>query len=151
MNFIGVDMRNELLYSAMRKTIVKELDRNLLLMLANIEGIENFFAPHEVDLFYINFCDPWPKSRHAKRRLTHRNFLAKYRDMLMPEGQIIFKTDNMDLFEFSLPEFKAAGYELIEVTRDLHSLNDPSNIMTEYEKKFSDLGQPICRAKARLK
>lgn len=150
-NFIGIDMHNELLYAALRKTVVKGLDKNLLLVLANIEGIETIFEEHEVDLFYINFCDPWPKSRHAKRRLTHRTFLNKYKSMLAPHGEIIFKTDNMGLFDFSLPEFEAAGFELTEVTRDLHSLNDPSNIMTEYEKKFSDMGQPIYRAKAKIK
>jgi len=151
-NFIGVDMHNELLYAAMRKVIARSLEeKNILLMLANIEGIESIFSEKEVDLFYINFCDPWPKSRHAKRRLTHRNLLKKYKELLVPNGQIVFKTDNMGLFEYSLPEFEAAGFELTEVTRDLHSLNDPTNIMTEYEKKFSDMGQPICRAKAIIK
>ena len=149
-NFIGIDMRNELIYAALRKALDKGLDKNLLLMLANIEGIEDIFGKNEVDLFYINFCDPWPKARHAKRRLTHRGFLNKYKKMLVENGEIIFKTDNMDLFDFSLPEFEAAGYTLTEVTRDLHSLNDPENIMTEYEKKFSDMGQPIYRAKAKL-
>ena len=150
-NFIGIDMRNELIYAALRKALDKGLDKNLFLMLANIEGIEDIFGKNEVDLFYINFCDPWPKARHAKRRLTHRGFLNKYKNMLVENGEIIFKTDNMDLFDFSLPEFEAAGYTLTEVTRDLHSLNDPENIMTEYEKKFSDMGQPIYRAKAKLK
>ena len=150
-NFIGIDMRNELIYAALRKALDKGLDKNLLLMLANIEGIEDIFNKNEVDLFYINFCDPWPKARHAKRRLTHRGFLNKYKKMLVENGEIIFKTDNIDLFDFSLPEFEAAGYTLTEVTRDLHSLNDPENIMTEYEKKFSDMGQPIYRAKAKLR
>lgn len=150
-NFIGIDMRNELIYAALRKALDKGLDKNLFLMLANIEGIDDIFGKNEVDLFYINFCDPWPKARHAKRRLTHRGFLNKYKEMLVENGEIIFKTDNMDLFDFSLPEFEAAGYTLTEVTRDLHSLNDPENIMTEYEKKFSDMGQPIYRAKTKLK
>ncbi len=150
LNFIGVDIRSELLYAAMRKVIEKNVEQNTLLILANIEGIEEMFGENEVNLFYINFCDPWPKARHAKRRLTHRAFLRKYIPILIDGGEIIFKTDNEGLFDFSIPEFEAAGYEIYEITRDLHSLDDKSNVMTEYEKKFSDKGQPIFRLKARI-
>lgn len=150
-NFIGIDMRNELLYAAMRKVMEKQVEQNVFLILANIESITDMFGENEVNLFYINFCDPWPKARHSKRRLTHRSFLKKYIPLLVNGGEIIFKTDNEGLFDFSIPEFEAAGYEINEISRDLHKLNDPSNVMTEYEKKFSDKGQPIFRLRATIK
>ena len=106
--------------------------------------LPEFFAPEEVDLIYINFCDPWPPKRHAKRRLTHRNFLKLYREVLKEKGQIHFKTDNAPLFEFSVLEFPEAGYDLEEVTRDLHA-NGVCGIMTDYEEKFHNLGTKINR------
>ena len=102
------------------------------------------FCPREIDRIYINFCDPWPSNRHAKRRLTHGNFLRLYRQVLKEGGQIHFKTDNQPLFEFSVEELPRFGFELSEVTRDLHA-DGPVGIMTDYEAKFYDLGQPINR------
>ena len=96
---------------------------------------------------YLNFCDPWPRKKNAKRRLTYHTFLQKYAWILREGGQIDFKTDNAKLFEFSLEEFAASGYELHEVTRDLHA-NGPCGIMTGYEEKFYELGTPINRCEA---
>ena len=93
---------------------------------------------------YINFCDPWPSNRHAKRRLTHENFLVLYRGILKTGGKLCFKTDNRDLFEFSLFQFPKAGYDLSEVTRDLHS-RGICGVMTDYEAKFHEQGVPINR------
>ena len=106
--------------------------------------LTEFFAPGEVERIYLNFCDPWPTNRHAKRRLTHENFLRLYRQVLSDGGQIHFKTDNSGLFEWSLFQFPRAGYALSEVTRDLHE-NGICGVMTDYEEKFHNLGTPINR------
>ena len=106
--------------------------------------LRTFFAPAEVDMLYINFCDPWPSHKHARRRLTHENFLNLYRGILRDGGEIHFKSDNRDLYEYSLFQFPKAGYTLSEVTRDLHE-NGICGIMTDYEEKFYNLGTPINR------
>lgn len=106
--------------------------------------LDRYFAPGEVDLIYINFCDPWPSVKHARRRLTAEPFLRAYRKVLRDGGEIHFKTDNHDLFEWSLFQFPKAGYELSQVTRDLHA-NGVQGIMTDYEEKFYNLGTPIHR------
>lgn len=106
--------------------------------------LSDYFAPGEVDLIYINFCDPWPSVKHSRRRLTHEGFLRGYRQVLREGGQIHFKTDNHDLFEWSLFQFPKAGFALSEVTRDLHA-NGVQGIMTDYEEKFHALGTPINR------
>lgn len=107
------------------------------------------FQPEEIDRIYINFCDPWIPNRQAKRRLTHHNFLRLYRQILKPGSEIHFKTDNQMLFEFSLAEFANTGFELHEVTRDLHE-NGPVGIMTDYEAKFYDQGMKINRCVAKM-
>ena len=101
----------------------------------------------EADKIYLNFSDPWPKARHAKRRLTTREFLARYDKILVPDGKVEFKTDNKDLFEFSLEEVKEAGWNLEAFTFDLHHNEEmvQGNVMTEYEEKFSSMGNPICK------
>ena len=109
--------------------------------------LPEMFAPDEVDRIYINFCDPWPKSNQAKRRLTHHNFLNQYRKVLKPGGEIHFKTDNDKLFEWSLEEIPQYGWALQEVTRDLHA-NGPVGVMTDYEQKFHELGKNINRCVA---
>lgn len=106
--------------------------------------LRDCFAPDEVDLLYINFCDPWPGVKHARRRLTHEQFLILYRGVLRDGGQIHFKSDNHDLFEWSLFQFPKAGYTLSEVTRDLHS-GGVQRVMTDYEEKFHLMGTPINR------
>lgn len=106
--------------------------------------LSDYFAPDEVDLIYINFCDPWPSVKHARRRLTHEGFLRGYRKVLKEGGQIHFKTDNRDLFEWSLFQFPKAGFALSEVDRNLHA-NGIQGVMTDYEEKFHAMGTPINR------
>ena len=117
---------------------------NVYFVAANADQLPSFFAPGEVDRIYLNFSDPWPSKRHAKRRLTHGNFLRLYRQVLRPGGQIHFKTDNQVLFDFSLEEFPRCGFSLSEVTRDLHA-HGPVGIMTDYEAKFHQQGLTIYR------
>lgn len=106
--------------------------------------LRDYFAPGEVDRLFINFCDPWPSHKHARRRLTHEQFLVLYRGILCDGGQIHFKTDNRDLYEYSLFQFPKAGYTLSEVTRNLHE-NGIQGVMTDYEEKFHLMGTPINR------
>lgn len=109
------------------------------------EEICEVFGRGEVERIYLNFSDPWPKDRHAKRRLPSRQFLARYDEILAPDGRIEFKTDNADLFDFALEELAPAGWKTEAVTRDLHHDGKmlAGNIMTEYEEKFSSMGNPI--------
>ena len=118
--------------------------KNVFFVVGDAALLPDYFAPDEVDLIYINFCDPWPPNGQAKRRLTHRGFLELYGKVLRPGGQIHFKTDNAPLFAFSLREFPAAGYTLSEVTHDLHG-GGPQGVMTDYEEKFFSQGVPINR------
>ena len=118
--------------------------KNVFFISMDVAEIENFFEESELDLLYINFCDPWPRSKNAKRRLTYHTFLDKYRRVLKMGGQIHFKTDNAKLFEFSLEEFAFCDLEMRNVTRNLHE-NGPVGIMTGYEEKFYNLGTPINR------
>ena len=141
-NYIGIEAQQDVLYSAAKKVREKGL-KNVRLLVFDINNIENIFAPGEVDRFYVNFCDPWPKARHAKRRLTHVNFLEKYRRLLKKGGALFFKTDNRPLFDFSLEQFAEAGLQVEDVSFDLHAENRPDNIMTEYERKFSGFGEKI--------
>jgi len=143
-NFVGIEMQQTVLYTAAKKVAEKGL-KNVRLLVFDINHIEEIFAPGEVARFYINFCDPWPKKRHAKRRLTYRSFLEKYRSLLASGGEIHFKTDNRPLFDFSLGEFDYAGLAVRDISYDLHGENRPDNIMTEYERKFSGFGEKINR------
>ena len=144
-NYIGIEKYSSVLIRALEKREQLEQD-NLLFIRMEAEYLPDVFAPGEVQRIYLNFSDPWPKDRHAKRRLTSRQFLNRYDQFLAPEGQVIFKTDNRDLFEFSLEEVKEAGWNLENHTFDLH--NSPyveGNVMTEYEEKFVAEGKPIHR------
>ena len=110
------------------------------------EEIADVFDENEVGRIYLNFSDPWPKDRHAKRRLTSTRFLERYDNILTPEGRVMFKTDNKDLFDFSLEQVEEARWILENHTYDLHhSEYNEGNVMTEYEEKFSAKGNPICR------
>ena len=140
---IAVERVREALVMAMEKAMAAEL-KNVFFVSMDVALIDEFFAPGEIDLLYINFCDPWPRSKNAKRRLTHRSFLEKYRAVIRPGGQIHFKTDNEKLFAWSLEEFAACGLTVRSVTDDLHA-NGPVGIMTGYEEKFYALGTPIHR------
>lgn len=143
-NFVGIEKYSSVLLRAIQKQEEEQLP-NLKLIRMDAEYITDVFAPGEVDTIYLNFSDPWPKARTAKRRLTSRVFLHRYEKILKPAGVVEFKTDNNDLFEFSLEEIEPAGWELVSMTRDLHNdeVMNAGNIMTEYETKFSTLGQKI--------
>ena len=141
-NFLGLEVEREVILKAARKIQEKNL-KNVRLVLFDINRISEIFAENEIDRIYINFCDPWPKKRHAKRRLTHINFLEMYKKILKSGGEIFFKTDNRDLFDFSLEQFEIAGLKVRDVNFDLHSDEPPENIRTEYENKFSALGTKI--------
>lgn len=144
--FIAVERVPDAMVIAMER--VKAMDlHNVFFVDGDAAKLENYFAPGEVDRIYINFCDPWPTNRHAKRRLTHTDFLLRYRVVLGEGKQIHFKTDNSDLFEWSLFQFPRAGYELSEVARNLHE-HGIQGIMTDYEEKFYNLGTPINRCVA---
>ncbi len=146
MLFIAVERVPDAMVIAMERVAVLEL-KNVFFVDGDAANLQTMFAPGEVDLIYINFCDPWPSNRHAKRRLTHTDFLLRYRQVLGQGGAIHFKTDNHDLFEWSLFQFPRAGYVLSEVTRNLHA-DGICGIMTDYEEKFHNLGTPINRCVA---
>ena len=141
-NFVGLEVEATVVLAAARKVHEKNL-RNVRLFVFDVSNIAELFAQHTVDRLYINFCDPWPKKRHAKRRLTYIKFLELYRKILVQDGEIFFKTDNRGLFDFSLEQFALAGMEVRDVTNDLHANEPPENIRTEYETKFSAQGVPI--------
>ena len=144
-NYIGIEKYSSVLVRAVEKLEDFEQD-NLRLIRMDAENIEEVFDKDEVDRIYLNFSDPWPKDRHVKRRLTSTRFLERYNNILTPEGRVMFKTDNKDLFDFSLEQVEEAGWILENHTYDLHhSEYNEGNVMTEYEEKFSAKGNPICR------
>ena len=146
-NFLGIEKMSSVLLRAVQKT--EEMDPapgNLKFMRFDAEHILDIFAEEELDGLFLNFSDPWPKDRHHKRRLTSREYLRRYEKILKPEAVIEFKTDNIGLFDFSLEEAEACGWEIKMVTRDLHrSPYAADNIMTEYEDRFATLGNKICK------
>ena len=145
MNYIGIEKYSSVLVRAVEKLDDFEQD-NLRLIRMDAENIEDVFDREEVAGIYLNFSDPWPKDRHAKRRLTSTRFLERYNQILAADGRVIFKTDNRELFDFSLEQVKEAGWILENYTYDLHhSEYMEGNVMTEYEEKFSAKGNPICR------
>jgi len=149
-NYIGIERYTSVLIKALSKMNENPLP-NLYFICMDATDLEQVFAPGEVDRIYLNFSDPWPKDRHAKRRLTSVQFLKRYNTILHPEGHIEFKTDNEILFDFSLESVPTAGWTLAACTRDLHhdeTMNE-GNIMTEYEEKFSSKGNPIFKLIAR--
>jgi tRNA (guanine-N7-)-methyltransferase len=148
--FIGMEREPGVLLQAVRKT--QELGLvNLKFVLADVQFLPQVFAPAEVAGLYIHFCDPWPKSRHDKRRLTHKDFLSVYRTVLAPTGVLRFKTDNRPLFDYSLESFAAFGMSLSAVSYNLHAeASDVPRIMTEYEAKFVAAGLPIHYCEARF-
>ncbi|WP_315116093.1 tRNA (guanosine(46)-N7)-methyltransferase TrmB [uncultured Clostridium sp.] len=141
-NYVAVDLKDEILVYAKRQ--VEELElTNVRIIPLNIMFISEVFEENEVEKIYINFCNPWPKDRHNKRRLTHTNFLNEYKKFLKPGSEVWFKTDDRDLFDASQEYFKEAGFNLEYVTYDLHNSGFKENIMTEYEAKFSSKGMKI--------
>ena len=149
--YIAVEKITDVLVFALEKADSIEHD-NIRFMNIDVANISEIFEPKTFDEIYINFCDPWPKKRHTKRRLTHHDFLLKYKELLRDDGRICFKTDNDDLFDFSLPEFEEAGFELSEVTYDLHNSEwFGCDTETEYEHNFSSQGVKIKRLCAKKK
>ncbi len=143
-NYVGIEKYSSVLLRALQKQ-EQLLLPNIIFIRMDAEDITEVFAPSEVDRIYLNFSDPWPKDRHAKRRLPSRQFLERYDKILAKDGVVEFKTDNKDLFMFALDEVEPAGWDLDAVTYDLH--NDEKmmvgNVMTEYEERFSQAGNPI--------
>lgn len=140
---IAVERCREAMVVAMEKAKAMGLN-NVFYIDMDVAGIEDIFAPGEIDRLFINFPDPWPRKKNAKRRLTHRSFLDKYCRVVREGGEIHFKTDNAPLFEYSVEEFAACGLEVKSLTRDLHK-DGIVGIMTGYEEKFHGLGTPINR------
>ncbi|MDO4633464.1 MAG: tRNA (guanosine(46)-N7)-methyltransferase TrmB [Eubacteriales bacterium] len=146
-NYLGIERYTSVLLRAVERLDGEELPQNLRFLCMDATELTEVFAPAEAAKIYLNFSDPWPKDRHARRRLPSRQFLARYEQILAEGGDVEFKTDNRGLFEFALEEIEPAGWELVLSTFDLHAdpvLNE-GNIMTEYEAKFSAMGNPICK------
>ena len=143
-NYIGIEKYSSVLLRAIQKMEEEPLP-NLLFIRMDAENIDEVFGLHEVDRIYLNFSDPWPKDRHAKRRLPSKEFLARYDRFLKKDGVLEFKTDNRGLFDFAVEELPQAGWKLVKITYDLHHDEEmmQGNVMTEYEQKFSSMGNPI--------
>lgn len=148
-NYIGIDIQLSVLSYALDRVLEQGLP-NVKLLRVDGSSLTNYFADAEIDRLYLNFSDPWPKKKHAKRRLTYKSFLETYQQILPAQGEIHFKTDNRGLFEYSLVSFSQYGMTLLGVWLDLHAADFEGNIMTEYEEKFSQKGQPIYRVEARF-
>ena len=164
-NYIGIERYTSVLLRAVEKLQGREaadgedtedkisaqsgedIPENLYFICMDATELPEVFAPEEVARIYLNFSDPWPKDRHAKRRLPSRQFLARYDQILKKDGTIEFKTDNRGLFDFALEEIEPAGWRLLMHTFDLHADAElmKDNIMTEYEEKFASKGNPICK------
>lgn len=146
-NYIGIEKYASVLLRAIQKLDSIDAPNNLRFICMNAENLPDVFSKNEIQKIYLNFSDPWPKDRHAKRRLTSREYLFKYRQILSPNGCLEFKTDNKPLFDFSIEEIREASWMLHAYTYDLH--HDDAlkigNVMTEYEEKFSSVGNPICK------
>ena len=152
-NLIAMERVRDVCCLALEKAMACKETRpdNLRFIIGDADNLEEWFPEHSVDVLYLNFSDPWPKAGHAKRRLTHRNYLAKYKRLLKEGGLLIFKTDNVGLFDFSLEEFEEFGLKIEWMTRDLHnSERAEGNVMTEYEKNFSEKGFTINSAIVRF-
>lgn len=144
--FVAIERVPEAMVVAMERVMALGLT-NVFFLSEDAARLSDYFATDEVSLLYINFCDPWPGKRHAKRRLTCRTHLLEYRKVLHGNGEILLKTDNRSLFDYSLEEFPAAGYRVSAVTYNLHS-GGYHGVLTDYEAKFAGLGTPICRCVA---
>ncbi|MDI7740414.1 tRNA (guanosine(46)-N7)-methyltransferase TrmB [Lysinibacillus fusiformis] len=149
-NYIGIELYTSVIVVALEKVIEAQTPPNLRLLKVNGADLAKYFAKGDVSSVYLNFSDPWPKTRHAKRRLTHGGFLNLYESILIDNGEIHFKTDNRGLFEYSLISMSEYGMLLKYVSLDLHVNMPEDNIMTEYEEKFSAKGQPIYRLESQF-
>ena len=146
-NYVGIEKYSSVLLRALEKRELQPELVNLMFLRMDAEDLPEVFGEGEVSRIYLNFSDPWPKDRHAKRRLPSKEFLARYDRILTPEGRVEFKTDNRALFEFALEQRELAGWRLDGCTFDLHHDEKmmQGNIMTEYEERFSSQGNPICK------
>jgi len=140
--YIGIETQPDIAYYPAVKALEAGLD-NIVIFCGDAAYLEDWFLPGEIKTLYLNFSDPWPKSKQAKRRLTHRNFLGLYRKLLGVGGHLFFKTDNRKLFDFSIEEFREFGMEIRGLSYDLHQSGYLNEVQTEYETKFSALGTPI--------
>lgn len=145
-NYVGIEKYSSVLIRAIQKAEKAELV-NVRFLRMEAEHILRYFGKDEVERIYLNFSDPWPKERHAKRRLVSREFLDRYRVLLKPGGHLEFKTDNRELFDFGVEQTEVARWEILAITYDLHhdEKMNAGNILTEYEKRFSAKGNPICK------
>ena len=149
-DYLGIEKYSSVLLRAIQKMeerVEKNENLNVRFIRMDAEYICDVFEEGEVDRIYLNFSDPWPKDRHAKRRLESRQFLERYDRILKKDGRIEFKTDNRALFDFAVEEVEASAFKITALTYDLHSDKDlmQENVMTEYEEKFSSMGNPICK------
>ena len=144
-NYLGIERYSSVLLRALQKRAERDLS-NIFFLCIDAKEMADYFAPGEVSRIYLNFSDPWPKDRHAKRRLTSPVFMEVYDSILKPDGVIEFKTDTRGLFEYSLESIPAAGWDILAHTFDLHRSDmAEGNVMTEYETKFASEGKPICK------
>ncbi len=150
-NYVGIEMYSSVLVRAVerieKRSKCEAGFKNILFIRIDARELEEVFEKGEVEKIYLNFSDPWPKERHSKRRLTSLQFLRRYENILPPGARLEFKTDNTELFDFSIEQAREAAWHLLASTRDLHAdttLNK-GNIMTEYEEKFASSGKPVCK------
>lgn len=152
-NYIGIELQDSVTVVALERLLKgKEQLDNIKLFPMHGGDVDVYFAPESVDRIYLNFSDPWPKTRHAKRRLTHKRFLEGYEKVIVEDGELHFKTDNQGLFEYSLVSFSEYGMRLKEVWLNLHEseFHEQENVMTEYEQNFSSRGYRIYRLEAKF-
>lgn len=148
-NYIAIERQSQIIAQALKKERNLQCSNNIAFFITDIKSICNYFDSGEIKRIYINFCDPWPnRKKWAKRRLTHENFIKLYENILGDKGEVFFKTDNKELFEFSLNQFSDKNWKLHNISLDLHNSDFEGNIMTEYEQKFSEKGMPIYRLEA---
>lgn len=147
-NYIGIELFESVIVKALERAVEADIP-NVKLLNVDAKKLTEIFEKGEVNQVYLNFSDPWPKGRHEKRRLTYKDFLDLYKTVLVEQGEIHFKTDNRGLFEYSLMSFSSYGLLLKYVSLDLHNSDFEGNIMTEYEEKFSSMGQPIYRCEVK--
>ncbi|MEF9990617.1 MAG: tRNA (guanosine(46)-N7)-methyltransferase TrmB [Romboutsia sp.] len=147
-NYIAMEIKEEVLLKAVEKAEESNL-KNILFVWGDVNNILDYFEVEELSRVYVNFCDPWPKTRWTKRRLTHTNFLNKYKEVLSVNGEVHFKTDNQDLFEFSLNEIASNDWLMKNISLDLAKNKDIHNVTTEYEDKFMSQGMKIFRCEAK--
>ncbi len=152
--FLGMERQaSALVYGVKKLEAMEAPPENVDFFYADAEWIGEYIKEESVSGLYLNFSDPWPKKRHEGRRLTGRRFLQRFRPLLVPGGRLCFKTDNQELFSFSLEEVEESGFALVSVTRDLHRDREllKDNVTTEYEERFVERGVPICRLVAEKK